>query len=519
MVSSHIEVPVFYPTYDEFKDFSAFISSIEARHAHKIGLAKIVPPKEWIACKTGYKQKRIDEKVVENPIKQEVHGKDGVYSVFNIQQPSIKLSSFQKLSASNRYAAPKAISNDLEKLEKKYWQSLTSNAPIYGADVSGSFTDENQTIWNVRNLGTILDDLVSESGTKIQGVNTPYLYFGMWKASFAWHTEDMDLYSINYLHFGAPKQWYVIPPSHGRKFEQYASSRFASLARRCPAFLRHKMTIISPALLTKESIPYGKMTQYENEFMITFPYGYHAGFNYGFNCAESTNFALERWIEYGKHSTKCTCRDDMVKISMDQFVYKYQPECYEDWCRGVNLTPHPEDIQLSKINKPVLSNSLIKKRLLTNQNSNKSDLESSPTTNDQIQYYHHEHIADERYACIFRNLAKFDKQKHLKTYQCTIPLIRAALYRAQFKMNKNQKKNSTKLLCLTAAVITKLSFSYSSAYSPIYFNGLKQSGKYRENILNGLWNYQLLNHKSEQKHFIPIMKIILMNYFNVQCVI
>lgn len=43
-----------------------------------------------------------------------------------------------------------------------------------------------------------------------------------------------------------------------------------------------------------------KITQEAGEFMITFPYGYHAGFNHGFNCAESTNFATVRWIDYGK---------------------------------------------------------------------------------------------------------------------------------------------------------------------------------------------------------------------------
>jgi len=49
-----------------------------------------------------------------------------------------------------------------------------------------------------------------------------------------------------------------------------------------------------------------QITQEAGEFMITFPFSYHAGYNHGFNCAESTNFATKRWIEYGKRCLQVT---------------------------------------------------------------------------------------------------------------------------------------------------------------------------------------------------------------------
>ena len=113
---------------------------------------------------------------------------------------------------------------DEDELERKYWKNINFCPPIYGADISGSLYDEDQTSWNINKLGSILDYVNKDYGIKIEGVNTAYLYFGMWKTTFPWHTEDMDLYSINYVHFGAAKHWYAIPPKYGKRFERLAAS-------------------------------------------------------------------------------------------------------------------------------------------------------------------------------------------------------------------------------------------------------------------------------------------------------
>uniref|UniRef100_A0A8C6PK84 [histone H3]-trimethyl-L-lysine(9) demethylase n=1 Tax=Nothobranchius furzeri TaxID=105023 RepID=A0A8C6PK84_NOTFU len=306
---------------------------MESQGAHRAGLAKVIPPKGWKPRRT---YDDIDDLMIDAPIQQMVAGQSGLFTQYNIQKKPLSVQEFRRLANSDMYCTPRYL--NYEDLERKYWKNLTFVSPIYGADVSGSLYDEDIEEWNIGHLNSILDVIEEDCGVSIQGVNTPYLYFGMWKTTFSWHTEDMDLYSINYLHFGEPKSWYAIPPEHGKRLERLATGFFPNSFKGCEAFLRHKMTLISPFILKKYGIPFDKITQEAGEFMITFPYGYHAGFNHGFNCAESTNFATVRWIDYGKAATQCTCSKDMVKISMEPFVKQFQPDRYANWMLGKGST-------------------------------------------------------------------------------------------------------------------------------------------------------------------------------------
>lgn len=339
------KIQTFRPSWEEFKNFEKFIQYIESKGAHKAGVAKVVPPPEWVPRKLGYNLDQLNV-TISTPIQQVVNGKRGIFEQDSTVQKSMSVPEYSALANSARYRAPAHTSN--EDLERKYWKNLPFVAPIYGADVNGSLIDPHINEWNLNSLGTILDHVISDYKIKFEGVNTSFLYFGMWKTTFPWHTEDMDLYSINYLHFGQPKTWYSIPPVHAKRFERVASGLFPTEAQRCKAFLRHKRYLISPTKLKENAIPYNKIIQEKGEFIITFPYGYHAGFNNGFNCAEAINFALPRWIEYGKRATQCTCSEDIVKFSMETYVKRYQPERYKLWLKGKDIDCHPEEKKPSR---------------------------------------------------------------------------------------------------------------------------------------------------------------------------
>lgn len=79
---------------------------------------------------------------------------------------------------------------------------------------------------------------------------------------------------------------------------------------KCSQFLRHKAFLASPRNLSNHGITLNRCAQLPGEFVLTYPKGYHSGFNLGFNCAEAVNFATERWLPLGKVAKHCHCIDD-----------------------------------------------------------------------------------------------------------------------------------------------------------------------------------------------------------------
>ncbi|KAG7664445.1 uncharacterized protein J8A68_002048 [[Candida] subhashii] len=368
-------IPIFKPTMQQFNNnFYQFNKAIN-KYGMSSGIVKIIPPKEWKyqINKFYTNDNLINNIIIKNPIIQHINQiLPGIYQQQNIERQR-KYNIYQWKHLSDNYKPPNPkrrhsqsqsqlpdeqssqsqsqqsaqhepssptrklrphhhpipeytidtseFNNDerCKELESIYWKSLTYSEPMYGADMLGSLFPHNFKSWNIAQLPNILDLM----DNKIPGVNDAYLYAGLWKATFAWHLEDQDLYSINYIHFGAPKQWYSIPQHHQQKFFEFMKDTFNEDYLKCHEFLRHKTFLVSPALLRKNGIDVNHIIHREGEFIITYPYGYHAGFNYGYNLAESVNFALDDWFEFGKIASKCECISDSVAININQLMSKY----------------------------------------------------------------------------------------------------------------------------------------------------------------------------------------------------
>mgnify|MGYP001802970173 CR=1 FL=1 len=124
-----------------------------------------------------------------------------------IQKKSVTGENYLNITKSVKYNNK---STPIEKYEREFWTNLDNSSPLYGSDVPGSlFVEEDRAgEWDLRKLDSCLRDGMGEQ--TLEGINSPYLYFGSYRTMFAWHVEDYNMASINYQHFGSPKIWYGI---------------------------------------------------------------------------------------------------------------------------------------------------------------------------------------------------------------------------------------------------------------------------------------------------------------------
>ncbi|KAI5929797.1 Lysine-specific demethylase 4D [Manis javanica] len=192
----------------------------------------------------------------------------------------------------SKYQAPPHT--DFDDLERKFWKTRLYSSPIYGADVNGSLfakTPSSGTSDTWEPFRICWSRGVWGGHRRRQ--QHPTCHFGMWKTTFAWHTEDMDLYSaINYVHLEEPKRHGMQCPRSMASPGTPGQGLFRAGAHSCRGLpLRHKVALISPTVLRDNHLgspSVGSRRRLASSSDISV-HGYHAGFNHGFNCAEAIN--------------------------------------------------------------------------------------------------------------------------------------------------------------------------------------------------------------------------------------
>ncbi|CAH1445895.1 unnamed protein product [Lactuca virosa] len=142
---------------------------------------------------------------------------------------------------------------------------------------------------------------------------------------FAWHVEDHELHSLNFLHIGSPKTWYAVPGDYAFTFEEVICSkaygggvdRLASLT-----LLGEKTTLLSLETVVASGIPCCRLVQNSGEFVVTFPRAYHIGFSHGFNCGEAANFGTPKWLSVAKETAvRRDAMNFLPMLSHQQLLY------------------------------------------------------------------------------------------------------------------------------------------------------------------------------------------------------
>lgn len=174
--------------------------------------------------------------------------------------------------------------------------------------------------WNLNNTAKLPGSLLAFENHITSAASIPRRHVGMCFSSHCWKVEEHHLYSLCYMHFGAPKIWYGIPGRYLFKFEAVLKRKYPHLSEH-PELLYELATHLSLSSLESEGIPVYRCVQLQEEFLLIFPGAYHSGIDCGFNCSEAVNFAPFDWLPHGQNVVELySGRSRKTSVSHDKLL-------------------------------------------------------------------------------------------------------------------------------------------------------------------------------------------------------
>ena len=79
------------------------------------------------------------------------------------------------------------------------------------------------------------------------------------------------MYSLNYMHAGAPKIWYGIPPEDMKKFEKVVKEKLSLLFAKDPNILLDIITMVSPSYLVSKKVSCSACEWFSARFVCSAP--------------------------------------------------------------------------------------------------------------------------------------------------------------------------------------------------------------------------------------------------------
>jgi hypothetical protein len=121
-------------------------------------------------------------------------------------------------------------------------------------EVGPQRTSDKFSLSGVFSMEDSLFQIIKNKTESISGIVIPWGYVAAKYSTFCWHTEDLFLYSLNYMHKGGCKIWYGIPYADVEKARAVLLEEYQEELKRRPGLLDEVICMFSPIKFMQKGV-------------------------------------------------------------------------------------------------------------------------------------------------------------------------------------------------------------------------------------------------------------------------